>query len=127
MIQSNGDSQDDFLARERAVLGEDADQFTTPQDNVAEGIGADNDLLGVGDSSEEIGQFESSFPSMDTQAQNEVWTHFRFSLLFEQILTYNSLSVLPLAVQSLAPDLSCLHLDIKTHKNLKASPSLFGK
>ena len=73
-IQSKGDSQDDFLARERAVLGEDADQFATPQDNVAEGVDVGDDLLAGGDDqTEEIGQFESSFPSMDTQVQNEVW------------------------------------------------------
>jgi hypothetical protein len=60
------------LARERAALGEDADQFATPQDNVA---GGDDDLLGGGSNdspAEEIGQFESSFPSMETQTQNEV-------------------------------------------------------
>lgn len=78
MIENKGDSQDDFLARERAVLGEDANQFATPQDNVAEGVGANDDLLGGGDvPSEEIGQFESSFPSMDTQTQNEVWSPLR--------------------------------------------------
>jgi hypothetical protein len=70
-------SEDDFLARERAALGQDADQFATPQDHVGddENINAGNDLLGGddGEPAEEIGQFESSFPSMETQAQNEVW------------------------------------------------------
>lgn len=72
-IESKGASEDDFLARERAALGEDADQFATPQDHVAAAAGGD-DLLGGGDdaSAEEIGQFESSFPSVETQAQNEV-------------------------------------------------------
>ncbi|KAJ5990956.1 hypothetical protein N7522_011163 [Penicillium canescens] len=68
-------SGDDFLARERAALGQDADQFATPQDHVGddENINAGNDLLGGDDGEpvEEIGQFESSFPSMETQAQNE--------------------------------------------------------
>ncbi|OQE47321.1 hypothetical protein PENCOP_c001G00115 [Penicillium coprophilum] len=70
-VQSTTD--DDFLARERAALGEDADQFATSQDHVAGGqnVGAD-DLLGAGDEpTEEIGQFESSFPSVATQNQNE--------------------------------------------------------
>jgi hypothetical protein len=70
-------SEDDFLARERAALGQDADQFATPQDHVGddENINAGNDLLSGDDGEpvEEIGQFESSFPSMETQAQNEVW------------------------------------------------------
>lgn len=62
-------TDDDFLARERAALGEDADQFATAQDHV----GGDDDLLGGGDEPvEEIGQFESSFPSVETQNQNEV-------------------------------------------------------
>ncbi|KAJ5776065.1 uncharacterized protein N7511_001076 [Penicillium nucicola] len=67
-------SGDDFLARERAALGEDADQFATAQDHVGdENINAGNDLLGGDDDEpvEEIGQFESSFPSMETQTQNE--------------------------------------------------------
>ncbi|CAI7660098.1 unnamed protein product, partial [Penicillium crustosum] len=48
-IQATTD--DDFLARERAVLGEDAEQFATSQDHVAgENVGAgDDDLLGGGD------------------------------------------------------------------------------
>ncbi|KAJ5364471.1 Clathrin light chain [Penicillium cataractarum] len=72
VVESNGASEDDFLARERAALGEDADQFATPQDHVAAVSGGD-DLLGGGDDTpaEEIGQFESSFPSVETQAQNE--------------------------------------------------------
>ncbi|KAJ5899762.1 Clathrin light chain [Penicillium taxi] len=68
----NTDADDDFLARERAALGEDADQFATPQDHVADGV-IEDDLLG-GDniqSNEGIGEFESAFPSMETQTQNE--------------------------------------------------------
>ncbi|EED14944.1 clathrin light chain [Talaromyces stipitatus ATCC 10500] len=61
---------DDFLARERAALGDDAAQFATPNDQVAT---VDDDLLGgdevvqqQGDSAE-ISGFESSFPAIDTQ------------------------------------------------------------
>lgn len=65
-------TDDDFLARERAALGEDADQFATSHDHAGENVGGD-DLLGGGDEPvEEIGQFESSFPSVETQNQNEV-------------------------------------------------------
>ncbi|KAJ5661793.1 Clathrin light chain [Penicillium maclennaniae] len=38
VVENNVSADDDFLARERAALGEDADQFATPQDNVAEGL-----------------------------------------------------------------------------------------
>ncbi|KAJ5129298.1 Clathrin light chain, partial [Penicillium bovifimosum] len=66
-------TEDDFLARERAALGEDADQFATTHDHVADQtVGGDDDLLGGGDEPvEEIGHFESSFPSVETQNQNE--------------------------------------------------------
>ena len=77
VIETQGTTEDDFLARERAVLGEDADQFATPQDHVAgnEGLDAGEDLLGGGSNDlpdEEIGQFESSFPSVEAHTQNEV-------------------------------------------------------
>lgn len=65
-------TDDDFLARERAALGEDADQFATAQDHVGENVGGDDDLLGGDEPVEELGQFESSFPSVETQNQNEV-------------------------------------------------------
>ncbi|KAJ5319271.1 Clathrin light chain [Penicillium brevicompactum] len=64
-------TDDDFLARERAALGEDADQFATAQDHVGENVGGDDDLLGGDEPVEELGQFESSFPSVETQNQNE--------------------------------------------------------
>jgi len=60
-----------FLERERAALGEDADQFATPQDKLAtvEDAG-DDDLLGGGavrvDGANDIIGFESSFPAIDT-------------------------------------------------------------
>ena len=61
-----------FLERERAALGEDADQFATPQDNLAtvEDAG-DDDLLGGGavqvGGAADITGFESSFPAIDTR------------------------------------------------------------
>ncbi|KAF2085517.1 hypothetical protein K490DRAFT_67672 [Saccharata proteae CBS 121410] len=68
-----GDSADtsDFLSRERALLGDDAEQFATPADNSATvEDGGDDDLLGGGGSyppmGEEISGFESSFPAIDT-------------------------------------------------------------
>lgn len=68
------DDPSDFLARERALLGDDADQFATPADNAAT-VEDDNDLLGGGESYQasadhEMGGFESSFPAIDTS--NEV-------------------------------------------------------
>lgn len=65
-------SADDFLAREKALLGEDANQFATSEDAVAFGTG-DDDLLGGGGSSNLIAEestFESQFP--DLANQNEV-------------------------------------------------------
>ncbi|KAH0034853.1 clathrin light chain, partial [Aureobasidium melanogenum] len=63
------DEPSDFLARERALLGDDADQFATPADNAA--TADDDDLLGGGQSYQapadhEMGGFESSFPAIDT-------------------------------------------------------------
>ncbi|KAJ5216973.1 hypothetical protein N7468_009981 [Penicillium chermesinum] len=73
VVDTHANAEDDFLARERAVLGEDAEQFATAQDHVAHAGGvADDDLLGGGDEpAEEIGDFESSFPSVEAQTQNE--------------------------------------------------------
>lgn len=65
-------SADDFLAREKALLGDDADQFATSDDAVAFGTG-DDDLLGGGGSANVISEestFESQFP--DLANQNEV-------------------------------------------------------
>lgn len=64
-IQDAGDaSTDDFLARERALLGDDANQFTTPGDSAAF---TDDNLLGGDDA--EAAQFESNFPDLATQNQ----------------------------------------------------------
>lgn len=69
---TGGSSADDFLAREKALLGEDANQFATSDDAVAFGTGED-DLLGGGGTSNIITEestFESQFP--DLANQNEV-------------------------------------------------------
>ncbi|KAJ9221982.1 hypothetical protein DTO169C6_5611 [Paecilomyces variotii] len=74
VVETNGaDNADDFLARERALLGEDAEQFATPNDATAAAeatVADDDDLIG-GDlpqgASEEIPGFESSFPAIETQ------------------------------------------------------------
>jgi len=78
----NADEPSDFLSRERAALGEDAQQFSTPGDNTAtvEEADDDDDLLGGGSahaptngnysadfSNNDMGDFESSFPAVDTQ------------------------------------------------------------
>lgn len=80
VLPTNGTSDaEDFLARERALLGEDADQFATPQDiaATAEPDDSGNDLLGEADNvpiepaaPDELSGFESSFPAIETQ--NEV-------------------------------------------------------
>ncbi|KAL6229971.1 hypothetical protein BDW75DRAFT_245262 [Aspergillus navahoensis] len=70
-IETNGTDENDFLARERALLGDDADQFATAQD--ATHTDVNNDEL-LGDQTEaqagagpEISGFESSFPAIDIQ------------------------------------------------------------
>lgn len=74
VVNNDAADTDDFLARERAALGDDADQFATPNDQAA--TVEDDDLLGGDDyvpqqgGSAEISGFESSFPAIDTQ--NEV-------------------------------------------------------
>lgn len=80
---------------------------------MAEGLEGGDDLLG-GDEvpSEELGQFESSFPSVETQAQNEVridlGTLFRVRVMLIWMFPH---SVLPPAVQSPAPALPSHLLD----------------
>ncbi|KAK4542520.1 hypothetical protein LTR36_006773 [Oleoguttula mirabilis] len=84
----DSDEPSDFLARERAALGADAHQFATPTDNTAtvqeHDDEDDDDLLGGGgghmsssaptngnsntmDGDDMMGDFESSFPAVDTQ------------------------------------------------------------
>ena len=76
---NNSNVNDDFLTRERAALGDDADFFTSANDNTVSANVQEEDLLG-GDYSggqheghntgEEITEFESSFPAVNTH--NEV-------------------------------------------------------
>lgn len=54
-------STDDFLAREKALLGDDADQFTTDNDASALDDNSD-DLLGGGGQPQST--FESQFPDL---------------------------------------------------------------
>lgn len=74
---SSGDA--DFLAREKAALGDDADLFATDNTQlnssgpVQNDDNEDDDLLGGGDSAagndlggDGISQFQSSFPAIDT-------------------------------------------------------------
>ena len=51
------------------MLGDDANQFATGHDNAAFVEDGDDDLLGGG-GGEEVTEFESSFPAIDTR--NEV-------------------------------------------------------
>jgi len=82
-VKGNGtlgiDGDDDFLSRERALLGDDASQFASTNDHPATATveDGDDDLLGDGGSyndaqagGDDIGQFESSFPAVDNR--NEV-------------------------------------------------------
>ena len=71
---------EDFLSRERALLGDDAAQFASANDHTATATveDGDDDLLGGGGNyngtqsgGDDIGQFESSFPAVDNR--NEVW------------------------------------------------------
>lgn len=77
-VEGTGDDQD-FLARERAALGDDAAQFASANDNAATVEDGDDDLLGGGGDyngnnaqlgGEEMSGFESSFPAVDSA--NEV-------------------------------------------------------
>ncbi|EKD17545.1 uncharacterized protein L3040_006663 [Drepanopeziza brunnea f. sp. 'multigermtubi'] len=73
---SSGFEGDDFLSREKALLGDDADQFASGNDNAAYvEDGGDDDLLGGGGYSgggnEQVTDFESSFPAIDT-SNNDV-------------------------------------------------------
>ncbi|KAI0117067.1 clathrin light chain [Daldinia grandis] len=56
-------SADDFLARERALLGDDATQFTTGNESAALADPSSDDLLG---GSAENTQFENQFPDINT-------------------------------------------------------------
>ena len=83
--QPKGDSgfetagTDDFLSREKALLGDDADRFATGNDNAAFVSDDDDDLLGGGDitGGEEVTEFESSFPAIDTRNDVRSDLYFR--------------------------------------------------
>ncbi|KAL2856061.1 clathrin light chain [Aspergillus pseudoustus] len=71
-IETNGTDENDFLARERALLGDDADQFATSQDQVASTDVNNDELLGAPEETHasagpEISGFESAFPAIETQ------------------------------------------------------------
>lgn len=77
-LMDGSNEPSDFLSRERAALGADADQFSTPAGNSTTN-GDDDDLLGGdsggqvnGTASQEISDFQSSFPPVSSQ--NEVAT-----------------------------------------------------
>ena len=70
---------DDFLTRERAALGDDAAFFASSNDNAATVQDGDDDLLGGSGAyngahldGEEITEFKSSYPAVDTQ-NNVSW------------------------------------------------------
>ncbi|KAL2367166.1 hypothetical protein RJ035_006298 [Blastomyces gilchristii] len=72
---------EDFLTRERALLGDDADQFATPNDQLQTSAtvedATEDDLLGGGggndyqpgntEGGDIMGGFESSFPALESQ------------------------------------------------------------
>ena len=68
------EEQDDFLARERAALGDDADIFAQPGDQKAAAVTVaddDDDLLGGGDDTPATGDgatssFQNAFPPVDS-------------------------------------------------------------
>lgn len=65
-------SSEDFLTRERAALGDDATLFASSNDNAAFVEDDNDDLLGgAGGGSEQIHEFQSSFPAIDTR--NDVY------------------------------------------------------
>ena len=75
----SGSADDDFLTRERALLGDDADQFASANDHSTSGPIEDDeeDLLGGGSygntqtKGPDVKRFESSFPEVE-ETRNEV-------------------------------------------------------
>lgn len=81
-------ADDDFLTRERALLGDDAAQFASANDNAATVEDGEDDLLGGSyegtyssgqHGGEGVADFESSFPAIDT-SNNVCLTVTRASL-----------------------------------------------
>ncbi|GBF61332.1 clathrin light chain [Trichophyton mentagrophytes] len=65
----------DFLARERAALGDDADQFISASDNRPSATVEDDDLLGGGGGDDMVTHddnsgFESSYPAIESHNEN---------------------------------------------------------
>lgn len=91
-FEAVGESADtnDFLSRERALLGDDADQFATSNDNaatveVAGDEDDDEDLLGGtsgggGGGSSDMAGFESSFPAIDASNEVSLCTNLNISV-----------------------------------------------
>lgn len=72
LVDSDVVAGDDFLARERAALGDDATQFTTSNDKAAFVDDDNDDLLGGGSGAqggEDIEEFQSSFPAIDNSIE----------------------------------------------------------
>ncbi|EZF75951.1 hypothetical protein H105_02655 [Trichophyton soudanense CBS 452.61] len=72
-----GEDDSDFLARERAALGDDADQFILASDNRPSATVEDDDLLGGGGGGgddmvahDDNSGFESSYPAIESQNEN---------------------------------------------------------
>ncbi|MBE3044634.1 hypothetical protein IMZ48_19150 [Candidatus Bathyarchaeota archaeon] len=59
-------SADDFLAREQALLGDDADQFKTSE-NASPVDDTNDDLLGGAPSANAQSTFESQFPDITAE------------------------------------------------------------
>lgn len=65
-LMDGGEAGGDFLTRERAALGADADQFTSAGDDGA----ANGDLMGGG---EDMAQFQSSFPAAEVRTVPDIF------------------------------------------------------
>jgi hypothetical protein len=91
------DGPDNFLSRERALLGDDADLFASSNDKLAT-VEDDDDLLGGSTSfqanvgGEEISGFESSFPAIDTS--NEVSRTRQCGWRFQRVLCFAQVELL---------------------------------
>lgn len=143
VLPANGaEDAEDFLARERALLGQDADQFATPQDHVAaaaEEVDDGDDLLGGAETAptetaapEELAGFESSFPAIETQ--NEVRTFLsrtpplaRFVPELQRTNRNATRSKLHLAAQSPEPAHPIPQLAIRATENPRRNQNQLGR
>lgn len=69
LLDGGGDSTSDFLSRERAALGDDADQFASANDDAGDLLGGGG---GANGTSQEQRQFQQNYPAVD--GRNEVRT-----------------------------------------------------